>query len=650
MNEYRERKKWLLFIWGGVFFIFICRLFFLQVISADYSSKAEKNSFKTIPLQPARGIIYDRNKKIYVTNSASFDLLITPSELYIPPQDTYIFEKYLKLSRSAIRQRIEQAKAYSWVKPSVFEKQISFETYSSLQEHLWRCRGFSEEVKNSRQYLFHSGAHFLGYLGEVNNRDIISSNNYYRMGDLTGTSGIERFYEKELRGQKGNKLVMVDVRGREVDSYAKGKYDVQPVKGMDIEISVDVELQVFGEQLMRNKVGSIVAIEPETGEILAFVSAPSFDPTLLSGTEVNVNWRKLSKDSLNPLFNRPLMAMYPPGSVFKILNGLIGLQEGVISANSVYPCPGFFSRNPQGRPRCHSHPGPLSLHGAIQYSCNVYFASLYVDMIRRSARYDSVYKAYDNWRNYMNMFGVGVKTGVDLPSEKGGLIPTKKFYDRRYGSNKWNGMWIVSNSIGQGEVTMTPLQMANVVCAIANKGYYIEPHFLRRFLNQPASKQKQFKKHTIPIDTAYFNVVIDAMESVVSSGTGWNAFIPDIPVCGKTGTAQNPHGEDHSVFFAFAPKVNPKIAIAVIVENAGWGGVWAAPIASLMIEKYIKGKLSPEGEMKMKKIVNTDFISPRVYAPALSGEEPNANSEQVTPEPAPTLPSQVPAIFSSPQP
>ncbi|MCS6905394.1 MAG: penicillin-binding protein 2 [Bacteroidia bacterium] len=643
MNDYKERRQWLLFLWGCIFLIFICRLFFLQVISADYSSRAEKNSFKTIPLQPARGTIYDRNKRIYVTNFPSFDLFITPNELHIPPQDTYIFEKYLKLSRATIRQRIEQAKAYSWVKPSVFEKQISFETYSLLQEHLWRCRGFSEEVRNTRQYLFHSGAHFLGYLGEVNNRDIVSSNNYYRMGDLIGISGLERYYEKELRGKKGTKLVMVDVRGREVDSYAKGKYDVQPVKGWDMEISVDANLQVFGEQLMRNKVGSIVAIEPKTGEILAFVSAPSFDPSLLSGTEVNVNWRKLSKDSLNPLFNRPLMAMYPPGSVFKILNALIALQEGIITEQTVYPCPGFFARNPQGRPRCHSHPGPLSLHGAIQYSCNVYFASLYVDMIRRSSRFDSVYKAYNNWRKYMNMFGVGVKTGVDLPNEKSGLIPTNKFYDRRYGTNKWNGMWIVSNSIGQGEVTMTPLQMANVVCAIANKGYYIEPHFFRRFPNQPASMQKKFKKHVIPIDTTYFNIIIDAMESVVSSGTGWNAYIPGIKVCGKTGTAENPHGQDHSVFFAFAPKEDPKIAIAVIVENAGWGGVWAAPIASLMIEKYLKGNLSPESEAKMKKIIETDFIRPRPYVPNLPQEEPPMEPLPGEPTPLLTTPS-LPAL------
>jgi len=612
----RDRKTALLIFFGFVFFIFTARLFYMQILSPDFANKARVNVVKKKNLQPSRGIIYDRNGNIFVTNTPSFDLVVIPGELEIP--DTAVFEKYLRMDRATIRKRILSAP--NKYKPHILAQYLDFNVFYALQEYLWKCKGIYFEKRFSRDYSIQAGANFLGYIREVSKKDIDESGGYYRQGELKGITGLEAFYEPLLRGVKGVKMVMEDVHGREVGIFAEGQYDTLPVKGTDVVITVDGELQKFGEQLMINKKGAIVCIEPKTGEILAFVSAPVFDPKFLSGMDFSINYRKLARDTLKPLFNRALMATYPPGSIFKILNGIIGLEEGIIYSSSYYGCALGFARN-KGRPACHPHPGPLDLPGAIQHSCNAYFAGLYVDMMN-NRKYDSTSRAYTIWRNYMTAFGAGVKTGVDLPSEQQGSIPTAKLYDKWYGKKGWRGMTIVSNSIGQGEVTMTPLQMANALCAVANKGWYIQPHFFKRIFAEEKVSAKELveiKKHipkfnriNVPIDASHYDVITDAMEQVVAAGTGYLAQIEGIPVCGKTGTAQNTQGKDHSVFFAFAPKNDPQIAVAVIVENATWGGVWAAPIASLMIEKYLRREIKDKA--KLQRILDANFIyTPPAY-------------------------------------
>lgn len=630
MHKLRERRKVVMAAIGAVCLLYVGRLFYLQVVSEDFAKRAELNVVKEHVIPPSRGVVYDRSQRIIVTNTPIFDLLITPNELYIP--DTSIFERYLRLDRATVRARIAQAYKYSRHKPSFLEKQIAPDVFYALQEHLWKCRGITVVSRISREYLYPVGANFLGYISEVNKKDVERSQGYYRPGDLIGAAGLERAYEDVLRGRKGVEKVKVDVHGKEVGRYADGRYDTLAVKGEDVVVTVDAELQLFGETLMKNKIGSIVAIEPATGDILAFVSAPTYDPNLMSGMSFTENWRRLYSDSLKPLFNRPLMAMYPPGSIFKILNALVALNEGTLYNETYYGCGGGFARN-KGRPACHPHPGPLNLSGAIQHSCNAYFAAVYVDMLHHP-KYDNFYDAYERWEGYMHRFGVGVPTGVDLPHEKKGRIPSKAFYDKWYGKKRWRGMTIVSNAIGQGEIEMTPLQMANVVCVIANKGYYIRPHFFKSLYNAP-DRPPRYEKIESGVDSAHFKAVIAAMEQVVTSGTGYLAQIPGISVCGKTGTAENPHGEDHSVFFGFAPKENPKIVVAAIVENAGFGGVWAAPITSLMIEKYLTGTVADSA--RFRRIIEADFVTPahlrRSALPVIA-----AQSRTVSPAEAPAPP------------
>ncbi len=603
MNDLRERRFVLLIAFGLLLFVFIVRLFYLQIVSRDYSATADKNVIKRNELVPTRGVVYDRNMRTYVTNSPIFELSIVPRDLAIP--DTGVFLRYLKLDTVTFRRRVKTAVEYNKHKASVLEKQIDASQYTRLQEHLWATTGVTTVVRNTRNYLYPVGGNFLGYISEVNKKDIEKGTGYYSQGDLIGASGLERHYESDLRGQKGVRNVMVDVHGREAGPFADGRFDTIPVKGRDIQISIDAELQLFGEALMRNKIGSIVAIEPATGEVLAFVSGPSFNPNLLTGAETSTNWKQLSGDTLKPLFNRPLMAMYPPGSIFKILNALAALEEGTATEHTYYNCGGGFARN-GGRPKCHMHPSPLNLSGAIQHSCNAYFAGMYLDMLH-NPKFSSFTGAFSIWRDHMNKFGVGHRVGVDIPNEKSGALPSEQMYNKWYGAGRWFGMTIISNSIGQGELLMTPLQMANVVAMLANRGYYVQPHFLKSFVGNSKQAVQHYDTIRTAINPQHFDVVVNAMEKVVTEGTGFMAAIPDVTVCGKTGTAENPHGEDHSVFFAFAPKDNPKIAIAVIVENAGWGGTWAAPMAGLMIEKYLKGEISDA--YKLERILKADFVS-----------------------------------------
>lgn len=596
-----NEKKWII---NGIFFflfiVFIIRLFFVQVWDEKYQLSADSNSQRHVTQFPARGLIYDRNGKLLVHNQAAYDLMIIPRQ--IVAFDTLLFSNLLNVDYNIIKEKIKKASKYSTYKPSIFIKQISAERYANFQEHMFKFPGFFIQTRTLRYYPKPIAAHVLGYVGEVNESEI-KKDNYYKSGDYIGISGIENTYEKELRGEKGNKIFLVDVHNRIKGEFREGDFDTKAILGKDLITTLDADLQEYGEQLMNFKIGSIVAIEPKTGEILALISAPSYNPNELVGRKRSEQYLKLQKDTLKPLFNRALSAQYPPGSIFKIVNGLIGLQGKFISINSHFPC----DKSIVG---CHNHPPSNSLKEAIQYSCNPYFFQVYKRIIQQGVdnnRFLDSRIGLDYWREMALSFGLGQKLNIDLPNITSGIIPSIQFYDKWYGKNRWAFSTIASNSIGQGEVMVVPIQMANLAATIANSGYYITPHTVKMIDNKPIQKDEYIKKHYTKVDSVWFDYVREGMYAVVNEihGTAGRARIDSITVCGKTGTVQNPHGEDHSVFIAFAPKDNPKIAIAVYVENSGFGGTWAAPIASLMIEKYINRKISDKNILyKEKRILD----------------------------------------------
>ena len=586
-KSYSDRQYIVMIIFLVIGFIFALRLFYIQIIDNSYKISSQNNSRRIITVYPGRGLIYDRFEKLLVFNEATYDLMVIPKQ--VKNIDTTEFCKIIKIDKETFITNFKKALAISRYKSSVFEKQISKEMYGYLQENLYKFHGFYVQSRTLRKYPLPIAAHTLGYVGEVD-QDMINKNKYYSLGDYVGTSGLEKAYEEELRGRKGVKIVMVDVLNREKGSFANGKYDTTAILGKDLYTSIDRDLQEYGELLMQNKKGSIVAIEPSTGEILAIISAPSYDPNLLVGRYRADNYRLLFLDSLKPLFNRALMAMYPPGSTFKIANALIGQQEGVLYPSTTYTCQrGFhFGGLTVG---CHEHPPTLDLVGSIQNSCNNYYCRVFMSILNNS-KYAHTTDAYNIWRKYILSFGFGTKFNSDLPYETKGNIPSSDYYDKYHGKNRWNAINIISLAIGQGEVLATPLQMANFVAMVANKGYYLTPHIVKSIGNQKKTIAKfNIIKYQPNIDQKYFNPVIEGMYEAVEHGTGTGARMDSIKICAKTGTAQNPHGKCHSVFVAFAPKDNPKIAISVLVENAGFGNTWAAPIASLMIEKYLTGKI-----------------------------------------------------------
>ena len=469
--------------------------------------------------------------------------------------------------------------------------------------------GFEVQPRMVRSYVRPIAAHMLGYVGEVNEA-MMKQNPYYQLGDYIGISGIERSYEEQLRGVKGTKIYMVDVHNRIQRSYEEGRFDSVAQMGRDMTCTIDADLQEYGERLMQNKIGSVVAIEPSTGEILAMVSAPSYDPGLLVGRARSNNYKILHRDTLQPLFNRSIMALYPPGSTFKVVNALWGLQEGVVQPSTRYACHG---RYPIGRGvGCHNHFSPLNLSQAVQTSCNTYFCYVFRNILDNS-KYESIRQSFDAWANAVRSFGYGRKLEVDLPNELGGVVPSSSVYDRVY-RNVWSSLTVISLSIGQGELLVTPLQMANLVSTIANRGYYITPHIVKSIAGQEGIMPKYTQKHHASVDSAWYSYIIAGMEQAVngdasSGGTARWVTLPGADICGKTGTSENPHGNDHSVFFAFAPKDNPKIAIAVYVENAGFGATWAAPIASLMIEKYLNGEV--KRPWMESRILNANLLDRR---------------------------------------
>jgi len=587
MNSFFERKYIIQGIFIAVAIIIAARLFFLQLIDESYLLSANNNVLRKMVIYPARGVILDRNGKVLVQNEPVYDLLVTPRE--VKDIDTALLCELVGIDKEGFNRRMATARSYSPYKASQFEKQIPSTAYAKLQEHLYKFRGFYVQNRTVRSYPDSIASQFLGYIQEVNDRDIERSKGFYRPGDYIGASGVERAYEELLRGQRGVKNVMVDAFNRPQGVFAEGRYDTLAVAGDELVSSLDKDIQVLAEKLMHNKIGSVVAIEPATGEILAFVSSPSYDPNMMVGRERGNNYMKLLHDPYKPMFIRPTQAQYPPGSVFKVVSALTAQQAGLIDEHTIFNCPGGY-RYGGGRAimRCTHVDGPIPLITAIQRSCNTYFGYTYARMIDHRSMPTG--EAYTLWRDAVMKFGIGQSLGIDLPGEKSGLLPTSEFYTKRYGNAKWGSSYNISLSIGQGEMGITPLQMANIMAIVANRGFYYRPHLIKGIGEEKIVKPEFAEKISAGVDEKYYEPVIEGLSRAVNvpGGTGYSVRIADIEMCGKTGTAQNPHGADHAVFFAFAPRENPKIAIAVVVENAGYGGTWAGPIASMLVEQYLK--------------------------------------------------------------
>lgn len=589
-DNFSSRRITITAIFIVVGLIYIIRLAHLQIIDDSYTRLANRNALRHITQYPSRGLIYDRNGKLLVYNEAVYDLMVIPRQ--VKDIDTTEFCSLLKISKDEFIKKMEKAKKYSSYSPSTFEKQISKADFAPLQEKLYKFKGFYAQSRTLRFYPDSVACHILGYIGEVNEKTI-EENSYYKKGDYIGMSGLEKSYEEILRGEKGSKITLVDVHNREKGSFQNGMYDTLAIAGQNLYSTIDIELQKYAEKIMANKRGCIVAIEPSTGEILCFVSAPYYNPNLLVGRVRGKNYKTLSEDISKPLFNRVLMAEYPPGSIFKIAQSLIALDMGVITPNTGFGCD-------KGLVGCHNHPSASSVRDAIKMSCNPYFYRVFQRIVQqtnpKTGKIDSKY-GLTIWNQAAKRMGFGTRLDIDLPNAKKGYIPDTTFYNKWYPSG-WNFYTIYSNSIGQGEVGVIPLQMANFAALVANRGWFISPHIVRNFGDETQKTKyvKYSEKHYSMIAPEYWDIAVEGMYGVVheAGGTARKAKIDDIAVCGKTGTAEN-IGDDHSVFICFAPKNNPQIAVAVYIENAqGGGGNWAAPIASLIVEKHIRGKVERE--------------------------------------------------------
>ena len=621
MNNITQDRRFVIYaIFIVVAFIYLIRIFYLQIFDDIYMRSANSNVLRYTPEYPARGLIYDRFGKLMVYNDAVYDLMVITKQ--VKDLDTTEFCRLIGIPKEDFEKKIKKVKRtkeYSPLKPIIFEKQLSAETYAAFQEKLYKFQGFYVQPRTLRKYPDKIAAHVLGYIGEVDEKTTIK-NKDYRPGDYIGISGIEQSYEKTLRGTRGVKIQMVDVFNRVKGSFRDGKYDTIAVAGENLYSSIDAELQKYGEQLMQNKVGSLVAIEPATGEILAMVCAPSYDPNLLVGRIRTANYGKLLIDPLKPLFNRALMAQYPPGSTFKPVMALVGQQEGVLNSQTRYGCDGGFHLGGLTVDCEHVH-GTISMIPAISHSCNTYFCYVFRSVID-SRRYHSTEEAFESWRKSMISFGIGTRLNIDLPNALRGSLPTVPYYDKYFGKGHWKSSTIISLGIGQGELGLTPMQMANVAAIIANRGYYYNPHIIKAIGDNKTQLKEYTTRQYCNVDAAYFDDVVQGLADVVTGGTAFASRIKDIEFCGKTGTAQNPRGKPNSLFMAFAPRDNPKIAIAVVIENGGYGAAWATPIASLMIEKYINrtvarkdieermmaGNLIPsiKVELGMPKIIKED--------------------------------------------
>lgn len=573
--------------------VYIVRLFSLQVGDNDYKRFADSNAFQRKVLYPSRGFVYDRNGELLVYNQPAYDVMMIPREMR--SLDTLDFCNTLGISIEQFNRYMADMKdrrknpGYSTYTPQVFMTQLSARDYGRLQEKLYRYPGVYIQNRVLREYSRPIAANVLGNIREVSPSDI-ERDDYYRRGDYTGDLGVEKSYEEVLRGVKGEEILLRDAHGRIKGKYEDGRYDVQPVSGRNIILSIDADLQAYGEKLMQNKTGAIVAIEPSTGEILALVSSPTYDPSMLVGRERGKNYAKLTRDPGNPLYDRAIMAVYPPGSTFKPTQGLIFLEEGVITPNSHYPCTGGFVVGGL-RVGCHAHPSPLPLIPSLATSCNAYYCYGLRSMLDNRSLYESTSEAFEIWKNHLVSMGYGYKLGIDLPGEKRGFLPNSAYYDKFYGKNRWKALTIISIAIGQGEILATPLQIANLAATIANRGYFYTPHVVKAIQDSVIDTTYTVRRYPT-IDAGHYDAIVEGMRMAVTGGTCRTANLPDIEVCGKTGTAQNPHGRDHSAFMGFAPMDKPQIAIAVYVENAGFGATYGVPIGSLMMEYYLKGEIT----------------------------------------------------------
>ena len=583
MNSFFVRRYVIAGIFVTILLLLAGKLAYIQLVDDQYSLSASKNVLRPIKQYPARGPILDRNRRVLVQNEVFYDISVIPKQ--VKPFDTLEFCKLLNIDKTEFDTRWEKAIKYSPNLPSIFEKQLSAEAFASIQERLSEFTGFFSTTRYLRTYPDSTAAQFLGYISEVTPRDIARGGGHYAPGDYIGASGVEKEYEDVLRGTVGVKNVIVNSHNEQMGSYEKGAFDTAARSGEQLISSLDIRIQKLGEQLMHNKVGSIVAIEPSTGEILAFVSSPTYDPNTLVGRERGNNASKMYKDPFDPLLIRPIQAYYPPGSSFKPLSALIALQEGIITPQTTYDCPGVYwvGNHPV---KCLEPHGIVDLSGAVAKSCNGYFTKLFQKIIDLNG-FKKVDTTYTAWRTNVAKFGLGSRTGVDMPNENKGLLPTASLYDQKYQKGRWRSATVASLAIGQGELSATPLQLANIECIIANHGYYYKPHLIKGIGQMNVVKPEYTVKNYAGIDGQYYEPLIDGMQAVVDHGTAAMSKIPGIVMCGKTGTAQTSNGEDNSIFVAFAPRDNPKIAIAVVVENAGQGAHWAAPIASYLVEKYL---------------------------------------------------------------
>ena len=610
--QYKQRVIQVVFILSASLLLF--KAMQLQLFDTTFYKKAQATVINKHVLYPSRGLIYDRNLKLLVNNNAMYDLMVTYNQID-KNMDTLRFCQLLDITKEVFEKKIEKDfkhnKRFSKRKPFVFLKKISAETYASFQESLYEFPGFFAQVRNVRGYPRKNAAHVLGYLSEVNQNQIDESKKVYTRGDYIGVSGLEYEYEAALRGKKGLSLVLKDNHGRVVGPYKGGVFDSIAVSGKDLISSLDIDLQTYGEELLNNKIGSIVAIEPSSGEILTMISAPSYDPNLLTiNRQRGKAFNTLLQDSLKPFLDRAVMAKYPPGSIFKPILALVALEEGVSYPKRYISCNGgyYYKDLHVG---CHSHEPIYNIQAAIEHSCNGYFCTVLRDIVDKYGFYKPQ-QGLAGLVSHLEKFGLGSPLGVDIPNEGGGNIPTPAYYDYLYPQKDggWKSTTIISIGIGQGEIEMTTLQMANLATIIANRGSYYTPHLIKGFLQEKKAIPEKYRvQKRVQISPQHFIPVIEGMERVTKSGTAQIARIKDITICGKTGTSQNPHGKDHSVFFAFAPKDNPKIAIAVYVEHGVWGARYAAPIASLMIEKYIKGAIDPSRKYIEERMLKADLLS-----------------------------------------
>lgn len=610
-----ENRKWIIAtIVIGIALVYIGQLFNLQILNTQYRDFADSNAFYRKTLYPSRGAIYDRKNRLLVYNQPTYDVMMTVREM--GQFDTLDFCRTLhidKVAYYALESEMKDRKknrGYSSYTPQKFMSQLSSREYGLLQEKLYKFPGISIQKRTKRQYKYPNMGLILGYTAEVD-KNTMARDNYYVRGDFIGKSGIERAHEIGLRGEKGVEVLLRDARGRVQGKYKDGAFDKAPISGKDLTLGIDIELQAYGEYLMQNKIGSIIMIKPRTGEILCMIAAPSYDPSILTGRDFSNNYFNLAQNPYKPLLNRAVAGMYPPGSTFKPTQGMVALQEGVITTETRFSCHHGYPPL-GGRPGCHGHASPLAIVPAIATSCNSFFCYCLNNTLNNSKKYKNINEAYDTWRKYMLEFGYGNKLNVDLPSEKSGFIPTSKFYNKAHKTEDWNPANIISIAIGQGEILATPLQIANFAAMIANRGYYYAPHVVKK-RGEMALDTTFTRKHISSIHAKYFETMVEGMASAVTTGTCRRINLaPEVEVCGKTGTSENPHGKDHSLFMGFAPKNNPEVAIAVVVENGGYGATNAVPIARLMLQKFFKDSIPPQDKV-LEDIMAKRVILPGIY-------------------------------------